>query len=403
MKMLRLMALAAAAALLSAAAYAAPPAAKPAVTWDLAALSKPPQTYPAPGFEAKGVKALFYDGLPYKGKPTRVFAWVGLPEKIAPGQKVPGMVLVHGGGGTAFDDWVRMWTARGYAAISMDTCGCTSGGTHSKRPRHDLGGPAGWGGYDKVNEPIEDQWMYHAVADVILANSLLRSMPEVDADRIGLTGISWGGVLTCTVSGLDPRFKFAAPVYGCGFLGDTPNRLLRQPAGDPIRERWLALWDPSNYLAGSRVPMLWVTGTNDFAFPMPSLQMSYRLAAGPRTLAVRVAMKHSQKDGAEPEEIALAADHLFRGGPAPVRVTGQGVEGGKAWVSFDPVRPPTKVELACTTDSGDWQKRPWTTAPADIDAAAGKARAALPEGATVWYFNLIDAAGRVISSEHGTK
>lgn len=29
------------------------------------------------------------------------------------------MVLVHGGGGTAFADWVKLWTARGYAAISM--------------------------------------------------------------------------------------------------------------------------------------------------------------------------------------------------------------------------------------------------------------------------------------------
>jgi hypothetical protein len=34
------------------------------------------------------------------------------------------MVLIHGGGGTAFADWVRLWTGRGYAAIAMDLCGC---------------------------------------------------------------------------------------------------------------------------------------------------------------------------------------------------------------------------------------------------------------------------------------
>ena len=33
------------------------------------------------------------------------------------------MVLVHGGGGTAFAEWVKAWTSRGYAAIAMDTCG----------------------------------------------------------------------------------------------------------------------------------------------------------------------------------------------------------------------------------------------------------------------------------------
>ena len=32
-------------------------------------------------------------------------------------------VLVHGGGGTAFDAWVRLWNDRGYAAIAMDLAG----------------------------------------------------------------------------------------------------------------------------------------------------------------------------------------------------------------------------------------------------------------------------------------
>ena len=58
-----------------------------------------PKTYDAEGFKADGqVRAIFYDALPYGGKPTRVFAWIGLPAKRE--GKVPGMVLVHGGGGT---------------------------------------------------------------------------------------------------------------------------------------------------------------------------------------------------------------------------------------------------------------------------------------------------------------
>ncbi|MBI3922802.1 MAG: hypothetical protein HY318_15385, partial [Armatimonadetes bacterium] len=97
--------------------------------WDMKKLSKPPKVYPAEGFQAEGVKALFYEGRPFKGKPTRVFAWLGMP-KVEPGKKVPGIVLVHGGGGTAFDNWVRLWAERGYAAISMDTCGCVPKGTY---------------------------------------------------------------------------------------------------------------------------------------------------------------------------------------------------------------------------------------------------------------------------------
>ena len=69
------------------------------VEWDVERLRRVPQTYPAGGFHSEGIEALFYDGLP----------WI---------------VRVHGGGGTAFDSWVRLGNERGYAASGMDLCGC---------------------------------------------------------------------------------------------------------------------------------------------------------------------------------------------------------------------------------------------------------------------------------------
>src|SRR5438067_424856 len=59
-----------------------------------------PATQPAPDFTAPGVRAFFYDTPPLHGKPTRAFAWYGVPADIKPGEKVPTVVLVHGGGGT---------------------------------------------------------------------------------------------------------------------------------------------------------------------------------------------------------------------------------------------------------------------------------------------------------------
>src|SRR5438477_11375092 len=150
--------------------------------WDIAALSNPPKWVALERPKSEGLKAIFYDGLPFRGKPTRVFAWLGLP-KIEPGQKAPGMVLVHGGGGTAFEEWVRLWTERGYAAIAMDTCGSVPVGAASKWVHDEKGGPPGWGGWDQIGWPREDQWTYHAVADAIQAHSILRSLPEVDPER----------------------------------------------------------------------------------------------------------------------------------------------------------------------------------------------------------------------------
>lgn len=373
-----------------------------AVPWDLKALSEAPSYETAAGFHEPGCEAIFYAGPAYQGKPTKVFAWYGLPEGKAPGGKWPAMVLAHGGGGTAFAAWVRLWTGRGYAAIAMDTCGQVPRGEYGKWERNPDGGPPGWGGLDQIDAPITDQWSYHAVADVILGHSLLRSLPEVDANRVGLTGISWGGYLTCILAGVDTRFRFAVPVYGCGFLGEDSAWV--EPLGKLPKEKaekWLALWDPSVYLAHAAMPMLWVTGTNDFAFPMDSLQKSYRLPSAPQTLAIRLRMPHGHGGAGEnPEEIHAYADQMLKGGPPLPVVAGQGRDGSTVWAAFDPKAPVARAELCFTKATGPWKDRLWESIPATLDGDAHRASAALPEGTTVYYVNLFDAEDRVVSTEH---
>jgi dienelactone hydrolase len=371
------------------------------IPWDLKALSKAPASSPAPGFETNGVRSIFFDGLPWQGKPTRVFAFVGVPEHKR-GEKVPGMVLVHGGGGTAFAGWVKRWNDRGYAAIAMDTCGAVPRGSYGKWQRHDAGGPPGWGGFSQIDEPTQDQWTYHAVADAVLAHSLLRSLPNVDASRIGLTGISWGGYLTCIIAGVDSRFRFAAPVYGCGFLGDNSAWLKNfEQMGKETAAKWLGLWDPSRYLSRAKMPMLWVTGTNDFAYPFDSLQKSYRLPRAPRTLCIRVRMPHGHGPAGEgPEEIRALADSILKKGKLLPRITGQSRKGDQLTVMFESRSPIAKAELNFTKDTGVWQKRNWETIPAMLNAAKRRATATVPADATVFYLNLADANGLVVSSEH---
>lgn len=366
--------------------------------WNLEKLSQAPNTYPAPEFKEAGVEALFYDGLSWQGKPTRVFAWIGMPEH-APGEKVPAMVLVHGGGGTAFAEWVRLWTKRGYAAIAMDTCGSVPGGDHGKRPRHEFGGPPGWGGFDKIDQPIEDQWTYHAVADVILAHSLLRARPEVDSNKIGITGISWGGYLTCIVAGADNRFRFAVPVYGCGFLGENSTW---KGTLDGMKERgqkWLKLWDPSVYLPSAKMPFLWVDGTNDFAYPLDSVQKSYRAAPGADTLCTKLRMPHGHGGpGENPEEIHAFANSFLKGAAPLAKIENFGHDDKTAWATFIAQKPIVKAELLFTkTSTGPWKDYLWETAPAQIEN--NKAAAPLPGGATAWYLNIIDEQGLIVSSE----
>ncbi|MHB1457545.1 MAG: alpha/beta hydrolase family protein [Armatimonadota bacterium] len=391
--------------------------------WDMKQLSKAPATYSAEGFEPLGdkdpmyggiihtpelkkadaenhsVKAMFYDGVPFRGKPTRVFAWYGLP-KMTKGQKVPAMVLIHGGGGTAFESWVRLWNARGYAAIAMDTCGSVPKGTYSNWERHEYGGPAGWGGADQIDWPISDQWTYHAIADVILANSLLRSFPEIDKNKIGVTGVSWGGYLTSIIVGVDNRLKFAVPVYGCGFFMD--GAMWQGFLGSMGKEKgacWAKQWDPSVYLKYAKMPILWVNGTNDFAFFMDIWQESYRATKGPHTLCLRVNMPHGHGGASEnPEEIHTFANYFCKDGDPLAKIGKQGQSKGKVLAKYESAVPIKSVELNFTKDSGNWPDRKWETIPAQVEE--DRVTAQLPDGVEVYYMNLIDNRGNIISTEH---
>jgi dienelactone hydrolase len=375
-----------------------PPADPVGPMWDLPALSQAPATYPAEGFAEPGVTALLYEGPVFRGKPTRVFAWLGLPE-VPAGERVPGMVLVHGGGGTAFADWVRLWTERGYAALAMDTCGCVPKGEYGNWERHAFGGPWGWGGLDQADWPRQDQWTWQAVAQVLLGHSLLRSLPEVDPDRIGLTGVSWGGYLVSLVAGVDSRFRFVVPVYGCGHYLDTTFGDAVRSLGDERAARWLRWWDPSVYLPNAAMPTLWVTGTNDFAYWLPALQQSYRSPQAPHALSVTLRMSHGHGGPSEkPPVIHAFADSLLKSGAPLTRVTGQGREGSEAWVTFEANVPVQRAELLYTKATGSWPDRLWEVAPAELQA--GRATATLPEGTTCYFLNLIDQRDLAVSSEH---
>ncbi len=370
---------------------------KPAGTpWDMIKLAEAPKWTALERPKGDDVKAISFPGVPLHGKPTRVFAWLGVP-KVKAGAQVPAMVLIHGGGGTAFEEWVRLWVSRGYAAIAMDTCGQVPVGNYGQWFHDDQGGPAGWGGFDQINGPRQDQWTYHAVADAILAHSLIRSLPEVDPERTGVTGISWGGYLTCIVAGVDHRFKLAVPVYGCGFYRDTVFEGELKKLKPEEADQWMAWWDPSVYLGDASMPMLWVTGSNDFAYTMNALQASYRLPKGPRSLCIRLRMPHGHGGAGEnPEEIRVFADGILKGGAGLPDITGTGREGTQVWAAY--TGSVAKAELNYTRDTGRWQDRKWEAVAAE--KSDNRITARLPAGTRVYYFNLIDERECVVSTEH---
>lgn len=376
---------------LAAATAAPPPNSGP---WDLIRLRQPP---PASwGTRSNLVQEVYYEGEPFAGHPTRVFAYYAQP--AAGRGPFPAMVLVHGGGGRAFPDWATHWAERGYAALAMDTAGCGPNGRLAD------GGPDQSDDtkfLDFTPDEVRDRWTYHAIAAVIRGHSWLLSRPDVDARRTGITGISWGGYLTCIAAGVDHRFKVAVPVYGCGFLHENscwlePRFLSMSPAH---RERWVRSFDPSQYLAGVRCPVLFLNGTADFAYPLDSYQKSYQLVRSPRTLSVQVDLPHGHiwTFG----EVDAFVDAVLRHRPPLPRLSTLRIDGEWASARVKSERPIREATLAYTTDTGPWSKRSWKTIPAE--RRGREVRAMIPSGRPwVGYIAVKDDRGLTVSTPHVT-
>lgn len=350
-----------------------------------------PKTYDAEGFKPDGtVHAIFYDALPWKGKPTRVFAWIGLPAQRT--GKVPGIVVVHGGGGTAYKEWVQKWNAQGFAAISIAVEGQTDVDEKKEakgRPiwaRHAFSGPARDGTFADTKLPLKEQWMYHALADTMLANSLLRSLPEVDATKIGVMGISWGGVITSTIIGLDARFAFGIPTYGCGHLSDAENHWGRALHDN---EGYQQVWDGINYAARVKMPVLWLSWPQDAHFPLGCQAEHYRRTPGPRTVSLISKMGHSHPAGWNPPDSYAFAKSVVETGKPWGSSTSAKTENGRAIATFASTKPLDRAVLVSTTDRGFTGTRKWVEAPAAAATGGGgtTASAPLPPGTTAWYIN----------------
>jgi pimeloyl-ACP methyl ester carboxylesterase len=329
-----------------------------------------------------------------------VFAYYASPATLAApdagGKRFPAVVLVHGGGGTAFEEWAQLWAERGYAAIAMDLAGCGP----ERKPLPD-GGP-GQGDDEKfgsIDLPPGDQWTYHAVANVILAHSLIRSFPEVDARRTAVTGISWGGYLTCIVAGLDNRFRAAVPVYGCGFLHENSvwlGQFERMTAEQ--RAKWVRLWDPSRYIGAAAMPVFFLNGTNDFAYPLDSYARTYGLVPGPRHLRITVNMPHGHKEGWAPAEIGLFIDERLTGGTPLPQIQRPELVNNHIHAKVQTKTHIASAALHYTTDPAPINKRQWQTVPARVEGSHVVA-AAPPRESALWFLTATDARGATVSSE----
>lgn len=180
--------------------------------------------------------------------------------------------------------------------------------------------------------PIDRQWMYHAVSQTIIANNILRKSELVDENKIGLTGISWGGVITSIAIGYDNRFAFAIPVYGSGYLYESLAWMKINFNYPGTKE----IWDASLNLKSVKMPVLWLCWTDDNCFSINSNVKSFADTEN-GVLSMKMNMQHGHIEGWIQPEIYRFADSVAKGKqPLTTCVT---QPGSKRDISFNINKP----------------------------------------------------------------
>jgi dienelactone hydrolase len=124
----------------------------------------------------------------------------------------PAVIVLHGTGGSkeGSRSWLNELAARGFVAVAID------GRYHGGR----TGGGKGTEAYNqaivrawrsKPGEPQEHPFYYDTCWDVWRTVDYLQTRPDVDPSRIGLIGISKGGIETWLAGAVDDRIKVAVP------------------------------------------------------------------------------------------------------------------------------------------------------------------------------------------------
>ena len=140
------------------------------------------------------------------------------PDSLAPGEQRAGVLLCHGYTGVKdlyLPDNARVLNEAGYVVMTFDYKGW--GESEGKSP-HRLA-------------------PYSRVADVQAAMTFLGIQPEVDEERIGIYGTSYGGATVSWVGAIDPRAKCVVSVVGIGHGARWMSRVRRMDEWFDLLER----------------------------------------------------------------------------------------------------------------------------------------------------------------------
>jgi dipeptidyl aminopeptidase/acylaminoacyl peptidase len=199
--------------------------------------------------EPDGISFKSFDGTPIQG-------WLMKPVGWREGRRYPLILSIHGGPhgmyGWGFNPTFQVYAARGYAVLYLN-------------PR----GSSGYG--QKFSDGTLREWGGGDYRDLMLGvDEALRKHSWIDADRLGVTGGSYGGFMTNWIITQTTRFKAAVAVasvsnlisfYATSLYQDLVHAEFGGFPWDDYDQLWR--WSPLRYVKQAQTPTLLIHGEQD--------------------------------------------------------------------------------------------------------------------------------------------
>ena len=192
------------------------------------------------------------------GQPIR--SWLVLPASASADRPAPLLLWVHGGPMSSWNSWSWRWNpwlmaARGYAVLLPDPALSTGYGQAFIARGH-------------------RDWGARPCADIMAVTGAALARRDIDADRVGMMGGSYGGYMANWMAGHTDCFKAIVSHAGLWTLeamfGTTDHPMFWRPQfGDPLTSP--AMYEansPHRHIAQIRTPMLVIHGNKDYRVPV---------------------------------------------------------------------------------------------------------------------------------------
>lgn len=200
---------------------------------------------------------------------TKVSGLIYYPPNM-PKEKLPLIFYIHGGptaqDETGFDMTRQMFAAHGYAVAAVNYRGSNGRGIDFSRT-------------------ISGDWGNKEVLDILGATDYLVSKGIADPDRLGISGWSYGGILTDYTIASTTRFKVASSGAGVAAplslfgVDQYVNQYVNEiglPWKDNNIEKYLKLSYPFLHADRIKTPTQFMVGEKDFNVPAVGSEQMYQ-------------------------------------------------------------------------------------------------------------------------------